>query len=504
MNIIELGRYKQIGEEAQPTPIQWIVLKKEGSKALLLSRYILDYRLYQNDAFDGRDFYRLYKYSVVTWKTCSLRKWLNEDFLLQAFDQKERSMIVPTLLQTQSNENFLWLTDHFLEALKIENDWSNPDRYTATWNYNRTFSSQIKEAKENPVFTETEDYVFLLSEEERDAFFHPQYLKTGVPTYCAYLKKASLSRDGFQDGFIHNKETTKIELGKEWVRGKFSPYPDTVGTCVEKDYLAVRPAIWIDLTAWGAENGVGVADITPVKDPEDMKRIIAQSWTESSGYPEVTMGRYKYDKKGKQYRPIKWLVLDETDGKTLLLSKNVLAHVKYDSADCEDRYDHLGIPAWEDSEMRRWLNEEFINEAFDEDEKNAIVETQIDPLPPDKYSNKTAWVFKPTKDKLFLLTREEAKHYFARGLTMEAYGTPFATYKWVRRDPPRVTMSWACREKALEATAALQFLNLYVFHKSEADYDPQIYLGDYPTHGTEGLGVGVRPAMWVNSSAIKQ
>ena len=495
MNIIELGRYKQIGEDASETPIQWIVLKREGSKALLLSRYILDYGPFQ-EGYDAQKADTDFKSCIVTWKTCSLRKWLNEEFLLHAFDPKERSMILPTQLQTESNDNILQIAEQFTNAQKKNMD-TNAD-------FIRTMLPQIDAVKGNPVFTETNDCVFLLSKEERNSFFHPQYLKVGVPTNYAYLKKAQLSKDGLQYGLISGKEETKLKLGDEWERDQRSPGIYGAILRFERQDVGIRPAIWIDLTIWGAEKGVDIAEITPVKKPEDMKRIIAQSWTESSGYPVVTMGRYKYDKKGIQYRPIEWLVLDEADGKTLLLSKNVLAHVPYDSADCVvkrlDYVPFLGIPAWEDSEMRRWLNDEFIHEAFDKEERDNIVETRIDPLPPDKNSKRKLWAFKPTTDKLFLLSREEAKHYFA-GLTMEAYGTPYATYnyhyEWLHHHG--ANMPWVCREKALEPR-----LGFVQYYPSEADYDKKIYLDEYPKWGTNGVGVGVRPAMWVYSSAINQ
>ncbi len=58
-------------------PIEWLVLDVKADKALLLSRYALDCRPFNNRQTD------------VDWSDCSLRKWLNTDFMNAAFNQHE-------------------------------------------------------------------------------------------------------------------------------------------------------------------------------------------------------------------------------------------------------------------------------------------------------------------------------------------------------------------------------------------------------------------------------
>ena len=64
--------------------IEWIVLDKSNGKALLISKYILFFRPY-NDTEE-----------VVEWENCSLRKWLNDNFINSAFTASERTMIAST------------------------------------------------------------------------------------------------------------------------------------------------------------------------------------------------------------------------------------------------------------------------------------------------------------------------------------------------------------------------------------------------------------------------
>lgn len=80
--IIKFGRYPQKNQENdQKQDIEWLVLDKKDGKALLLSQYALDVMPY-ND-----------KYERVTWETCTLRKWLNHNFLNVAFTEAERMKI---------------------------------------------------------------------------------------------------------------------------------------------------------------------------------------------------------------------------------------------------------------------------------------------------------------------------------------------------------------------------------------------------------------------------
>lgn len=89
-NTISFGRYPQ-DKDGTVKPIEWVVLKIEKDKALLLSRYILDERPYNK------------KDENVTWETSDIRRWLNEDFYKIAFNSMEQKKIVDTLVRTENN-----------------------------------------------------------------------------------------------------------------------------------------------------------------------------------------------------------------------------------------------------------------------------------------------------------------------------------------------------------------------------------------------------------------
>lgn len=78
----KLGSYEQDNNTSNGyEDIEWLVLSKQGTKILVVSKYALDYKPYNVSNTD------------VTWQTCTLRKWLNDDFIDTAFSSNEKKMI---------------------------------------------------------------------------------------------------------------------------------------------------------------------------------------------------------------------------------------------------------------------------------------------------------------------------------------------------------------------------------------------------------------------------
>lgn len=95
-NVVKFGRYEQDNDISNGAePIEWVVLyvDKDAEKGLLLSNYILDGKPYNDDFED------------VTWETCTLRKWLNNEFYDKAFTDNEKNIIMMTTLDNKDNSN---------------------------------------------------------------------------------------------------------------------------------------------------------------------------------------------------------------------------------------------------------------------------------------------------------------------------------------------------------------------------------------------------------------
>lgn len=75
--------------------IEWIVLAKEENRLLVISRYALDCQVYNIE------------YSHTTWESCTLRKWLNNDFFRAAFpNDEERKRIVEVTVPADDNPQY--------------------------------------------------------------------------------------------------------------------------------------------------------------------------------------------------------------------------------------------------------------------------------------------------------------------------------------------------------------------------------------------------------------
>ena len=72
----------------------WRVLAREGKKRLLLADRILANRPYHT------------AYVNTSWRECSLRRWLNQDFFQEAFSFQERTWILNTRVENPANPKY--------------------------------------------------------------------------------------------------------------------------------------------------------------------------------------------------------------------------------------------------------------------------------------------------------------------------------------------------------------------------------------------------------------
>ncbi len=91
---ISFGQYPQAADGTDCSPVGWLVLEVQNGKALLISSFGLDVKPYHAVEED------------VTWETCSLREWLNNEFLDTAFSPEEQALIQETEVDNRFSQGY--------------------------------------------------------------------------------------------------------------------------------------------------------------------------------------------------------------------------------------------------------------------------------------------------------------------------------------------------------------------------------------------------------------
>ncbi len=97
--------------------------------------------------------------------------------------------------------------------------------------------------------------------------------------------------------------------------------------------------------------------------------------------------------------PLEWRVLKKTDSEMLVLSEKVIDAVPYDKDDRD--------VTWQTCTLRKWLNKNFYDIAFNSAEKELIKTTK---LKNQDHPEKEGKGGKDTKDKIFLLSYDDASN----------------------------------------------------------------------------------------------
>ncbi len=193
-NVIFFGRYEQDNDpENGPDPIEWIVLDTQDGKALLISKYGLDAVPYNDD--DN---------SAVTWETCTLRTWLNDTFLHDAFTQEEAEAIFVTQVDNSDIQGY--------------EKWTTPGG------------------------NDTQDKLFLLSVAEAKQYFG--VIKLNEYNFAALISSTPYAATKRASSYWWLRSPGWTEFNAAFV----NPYGALESSMsFSAGNFAVRPALWLDL-----------------------------------------------------------------------------------------------------------------------------------------------------------------------------------------------------------------------------------------------------------------
>lgn len=97
-DLITFGTYEQDNDTANgKEDIQWVVLDQKDDQLLVISRYILDTKKYNETGTRGEE---------ITWESSTIRKWLNDDFINEAFSDEEQTRIMTIQVKAEINPEY--------------------------------------------------------------------------------------------------------------------------------------------------------------------------------------------------------------------------------------------------------------------------------------------------------------------------------------------------------------------------------------------------------------
>ena len=124
----------------------------------------------------------------------------------------------------------------------------------------------------------------------------------------------------------------------------------------------------------------------------------------------ILFGKYEQDNNYRNGREdLEWLVLAKEDNKILVISKYGLEFKRFHDITSREMRKIPGGITWEKCSLRKFLNEEFINNAFSTAEQNQIISTTVTADVNDRGLSPG----NDTTDKIFLLSVNEANKYFS-------------------------------------------------------------------------------------------
>lgn len=165
---------------------------------------------------------------------------------------------------------------------------------------------------------------------------------------------------------------------------------------------------------------------------EELEALMLETFG-SSTMPAVFLGRYPQDASGKVL-PLEWDVISRQENHVLLTTRRVINQMRYAP--------ELEQTPWKDSQIRSYLNGEFLENCFTAEERALILEQELENIGCETYHTPGS---ETTVDRVFLPSIEEIRQYstydpdriakptaYAKGKGVFCDRTTGGAYWWLR------------------------------------------------------------------------
>ena len=320
-------------------PIEWRVLKKFNKNG---QTYAL---LLSDKVLDCRKFYEAK--DGITWKKSDVRNWLQGVFPGNAFTPGEGSIIQ----NVKHYENIRY---------KKDDEWIEDEEECD----DQVFLLSAEEVMDSACgFNEDVNYFDPARETKATEYAIKQGIQTSLGNEASWWLRSEGKR---------SKDVADETAGSDHfaIVDEYGTVDSKFGNSVDDDEIGIRPAVivWYKSDYLKKGNTVAVSE----------KRV---KWD------TVTFGNYN----GK---PLKWRVLSVDGNDAFLVTDDVIGKKKYNDAE--------GETTWKDCSLRKWLNEDFYDSTFTEEEQGMIIPTTV------KNENKYYNILQEdTTDKVSLLSIDD-------------------------------------------------------------------------------------------------
>ncbi len=331
-DVITLGSWCPRGcGQGRKEDITWEVLKVENGKALCISQYALASGPWQKED-DNIDI------SEISWKTSSMRSWLNDEFFWENSDVRS------------------WLNEEF-----FGNSFTDSEKESI-------LESKVT-AQVNPYLpkcsqgNDTVDHIFLFSAAEAETYLTDPKIRAAKAT--EYGLQQGLNTDGFHEGnswwWLRTIGHGGDDSGDyETMRVQPDAELDEDGDDAGSEFVGVRPAVWVDLSDIDLTVSGNLEEEAAAKKKPGV-RLSSETIKKLKTGDIVLFGSYEQDN-DRENGPedIRWIVIHENkSGAFMLISEAVLDYQCYHPF-VENVTEKI---TWHDAAIRKWLNVTLISSA---------------------------------------------------------------------------------------------------------------------------------------------
>lgn len=197
---VTFGHYKQENVDECVEDVEWLVLKREGNRLMCISKKVLYGRKF-NETNDN-----------VTWESCTVRTWLNNDFLNECFSYEEQQRIPVSYVSADKNSKY------------------DTDPGNGTWD--RVF-----------LLSGTEFYDVYWGANDKEIYSN----RVGMPTKYARANGAYVKDVNTRAAYwlLRTSGSNNKMVEFVWENG-YLQAPSGIG--VSEKGVGVRPVVWIDIS----------------------------------------------------------------------------------------------------------------------------------------------------------------------------------------------------------------------------------------------------------------